>query len=204
MLIRLLAAFALCAAPLAATAQDKKPADDKKPAAGEKPAADENPYKNVKVGDFATYKMNVKAGPLALTGTTTQTITAKTDKEATVEVTANVSGMDVPAQKQVIDLTKPYDPTQVGGGLPAGTDATVEKGKDGKEKIKVGGKEYDTTWTTYKVKATAGGQKFDADVKVWTAKDVPMGTVKMEMTANIADMKMEMTMELSETGNKKK
>lgn len=156
MLTRLLAAFALCAAPAAAPAQEKKPADD------------DNPYKDVKVGDFATYKVSLKAGQLAMTGTTTQTVTARTDKEVTVELTANVSGTDIPPVKQVIDLTKPYDPTKVAGGLPPGTEATAEKLKDGKEKIKVGGKEYDATWTAYKVKASTGGQKFDADVKMWT------------------------------------
>jgi hypothetical protein len=188
MLTRLLAALALCAAP-AAVAQDQ-------------PAVD-NPFKNVKVGDFATYKMSIKAGPIAQTGTTTQEVIEKTDKEAKVKVTANLNGMDVPAQEQTIDLTKPFDPTQV-GALPPGIDAKVEKGKDGMEKIKVGGKEYDTTWTSYKVKAEVMGQKFDADVKVWTAKDVPMGTVKMEMIMDILDMKAEVTMELTETGNRKK
>ncbi len=165
-------------------------------------AEEENPYKNVKVGDFATYKMKVAVGPIALDGTTTQTVISKTDKEAKVKVTASVNGMDAPAQEQVIDLTKPYDPTKVGGGLPAGTEASVEKDKDGKEKIKAAGKEYETTWTSYKVKAKANGMDIDADVKVWTAKEVPMGMVKMEMNAKVAGMDMKMTMELAESGNK--
>lgn len=186
MTLRLLAAaLAVAVAPLAARAADE-----------------ENPYKSVKVGDFATYKMKVSVGPIALDGTTTQSITAKTEKEATVKITASINGMEAPAQEQKVDLTKPYDPTKVGGGLPAGTEATVEKGKDGKEKIKVGGKEYDTTWTTYKVKAKANGMDIDAEVKVWQSKDVPMGMVKMEMTATVAKMDMKMTMELSESGNK--
>jgi hypothetical protein len=185
MTARVLAVFAVCLAPVALSAAD-----------------DDNPYKNVKVGDFATYKMKVAVGPLSLDGTTTQTITAKTDKEAKVKVTASVNGMEAPAQEQTVDLTKPYDPTKV-GQLPAGTEATVEKGKSGTEKIKAAGKEYDCTWTSYKVKAKANGMDIDADVKVWTAKDVPMGMVKMEMTASIAKMEMKMTMELSESGNKK-
>ena len=115
-----------------------------------------------------------------------------------MEMTANTAG-------QKIDLTKPFDPTKVGGGggLPPGTDVKVEKGKEGKEKIKVGGKEYDSTWTTYKVKGKAMGQEVDAEVKVWMSKAAPMGMVKMEMTAAIAKMEMKMTMELSESGNKK-
>jgi hypothetical protein len=165
-------------------------------------ADDENPYKNVKVGDFATYKMKVNVGPIAIDGTTTQSITAKTDKEAKVKVLASVNGMEAPAQEQTVDLTKPYDPTKVGGGLPGGAEATVEKGKEGKEKVKAAGKEYECTWTTYKVKAKANGMEIEADIKVWTSKDVPMGMVKMEMNANVAKMEMKMSMELSEFGNK--
>lgn len=190
MTVRLLAALAVCLAPLTARAAD-----------------DENPYKNTKVGDYATYKMNMKVAGFAVTGTTTQSVTAKSDKEATVKVTGSIElngmKMDIPEQEQKIDLTKPYDPTKIGGGLPAGTDVKVEKGKEGKEKIKVAGKEYDTTWTTYTVKGKAGGQDITAEVKAWTSKDVPMGMIKMEMTADVAKMKMEMTMEMTESGNKK-
>jgi hypothetical protein len=166
-------------------------------------ADDDNPYKNVKVGDFATYKMTTKVAGFDVAGTITQSIVKKTDKEATVKVVANVNGMELPAQEQTIDLTKPYDPTK-GANLPAGTDATVEKGKEGKEKLKVGGKEYETTWTTYKVKAKTMGQDIAADMKTWMSKEVPMGMVKMEMTMEIMQMKVQMTMELTETGNNNK
>jgi len=186
MIVRLLAAvLAVAVAPMAVRAAD-----------------DENPYKNVKVGDFATYKMKVNVGPIAIDGSTTQSITEKNDKEAKVKVTASVNGMEAPAQEQTVDLTKPYDPTKVGGGLPGGAEAKVEKGKEGKEKIKAGGKEYECTWTTYKVSAKANGMDIDADIKVWTSKEVPMGMVKMTMKASVAKMDMEMTMELTEFGNK--
>jgi hypothetical protein len=191
MTLRLLAAAAaICLAPLAARAAD-----------------DDNPYKNAKVGDYATYKVNTKVAGNNVGGTVTQTVTAKSEKEATVKATGkfNVMGMDIdiPATEQKIDLTKPYDPTKVGAGLPAGTDIKVEKGKEGKEKLKIGGKEYETTWTTYTVKGKAMGQDVDAEMKAWMSKDVSMGMVKMEMTASAAGQKIEMTMELTETGNKK-
>jgi hypothetical protein len=184
MTIRLLAAvLAICLAPFAVCGAD-----------------DENPYKGAKKGDFATYKIKAKVGPLEVEGTTTQTVVAASDKEVKVKVTASVNGMEAPAQEQTIDLTKPYDPTKV-GGLP-GTDATVEKGKDGKEKLTLNKKEYETTWTTYKVKAKVMGAEIDADMKVWSSKDVKMGIVKMEVTANIMKQEMKMTMELAESGNK--
>ncbi|MBA4063260.1 MAG: hypothetical protein C0501_06025 [Isosphaera sp.] len=166
-------------------------------------AADDNPYKAAKKGDFAVYKVKVNFGGLALDGTTRQEVVEVTDKEATVKVTGNVGGTEIPAQEQKIDLTKPFDPTQV-GALPPGVAAKVEKGKDGKEELKIGEKKYDTTWTSYKVKANAMGMDIEAEVKVWMAKGVPMGMIKMESTASIAKQEMKMSMELAETGNAKK
>jgi hypothetical protein len=163
-------------------------------------ADEENPYKKAKVGDYATYKMTTKVAGTNMEGTITQSVTAKSDKELTLKVTGKVNGIDIPAQEQKIDLTKPYDPTKT--TLPPGTEAKVEKLKDGSEKVKAGGKEYDTKWESYKVKATANGQEINAEVKSWMSKDLSLLVVKMEMTAEVLGMKMEMEMELSETGNK--
>jgi hypothetical protein len=183
MKVRLFAALLVAVAPLAARAADE-----------------ENPYKKVKVGEFATYKMTTKVAGQSLEGTVTQTVTAKDDKEATLKVTGKVNGMDIPAQEQKIDLTKPYDPTKA--TLPPGADAKIEKVKDGTEKVKAAGKEYDCKWETYKVKAKAGGQEIEAETKAWMSKDLALLLVKMEMTAEIMNMKMEMAMELTEAGSK--
>ena len=179
------AAFVVVLAPVASRAAD-----------------DENPYKNAKVGDFATYKMTMKVAGQNLEGTIKQSITEKSDKEVTVKVTGNINGMDIPEQVQKIDLTKPFDPTKI-GQQPGGADLKVEKGKEGKEKLKVAGKEYETTWTNYTVKGKANGIEIDTVMKVWMAKDVPAALAKMEMTTTVAGMKIEMTMELTETGSKK-
>lgn len=170
-------------------------------------ADEENPYKNVKVGDYASYKMTTKVAGMDIAGTIVQSVTAKSDKEVTIKAGGKVSFMgkdiDIPEQEQKIDLTKPYDPTKIGGALPAGTDVKVEKGKEGKEKLKIGGKEYDATWTEYKMKAKAMGQDVETDLKVWMSKDAPMGMVKMTMSGDAAGQKIDMTMEMTETGNKK-
>jgi len=163
-------------------------------------ADEENPYKKVKVGDYATYKLSTKVGGMNLEGTLTQSVTAKSDKEVTIKVTGKVNAMDIPGQELKIDLTKPYDPTKA--ALPPGAEAKVEKLKDGTEKVKAGGKEYDTKWETYKVKAKTGGQEFEAEAKAWMSKDMPHLLVKMEMTAEVMGMKVEMEMELSEAGSK--
>lgn len=181
-------ALALVAAPLAAR-------------------ADDHPYQNAKVGDFVTYSMSTKVAGFNLAGTITQVVTEKTDKEVTVKASGSIDFMGkeqkVPETTQKIDLTKPFDPTKTGGNVPGGADAKVEKVSEGKEKIKVGGKEYDCTWTTYNVTAKAMGQEFKTEMKTWMSKGVTAGMVKMEMKGDVAGQKMEMTMELKETGNKK-
>lgn len=161
---------------------------------------EENPYKKAKVGDYATYTMTTKVAGMSLEGTITQTVSAKSDKEATLKVTGSVNGMEIPAQEQKIDLTKPFDPTT--SGLPPGTEAKMEKLKDGKEKIKAAGKEYETTWETWKVKAKANGQEIEAEGKTWTTKDLPLYMIKLEMTMEVAGMKIEIEMELKEHGHK--
>lgn len=182
---RLLALLVVAAAPLSARAQD------------------DNPYKDAKVGDFATFKMTMEVAGQKLTGTMTSKVTAKTDKEATVEASGEVAGNKIPVQTQKIDLTKPFDPTKVGGQIPGGGDAKVEKVKDGKEKVKVGDKSIEATWTTYKVTAKAMGIDIAADTKVWMSKEIPLGMAKMEMSAEVAGMKMVVTMELEKSGNAK-
>ena len=187
MLRSFVAVVALAVAPVAVRAADE-----------------ENPYKNAKVGDYSTYTTTTEIGKFNVSGTVTQKVIKKDDKEATIEMLATLefggNKKDLPAQTQKIDLTKPFDPTK-GTALPGGGEAKIEKGKEGKEKIKVGGKEYDCTWTNYKVKAKFMNQDIDADMKVWIAKEIPTGVAKMTLTTDLGGQKMQMTMELKETGN---
>jgi hypothetical protein len=143
--------------------------------------------------------MTTKFGTLTAEGTTTQTVTAKDDKEVTIKVVIKANGMEQ-STDQKIDLTKPYDPTKT--GLPPGADVKVEKVKDGTEKVKAAGKDYECKWETYKVTGKAMGIEISADVKVWQSKDLPLQVIKMESTAELAGMKVETTMELSEAGHK--
>jgi hypothetical protein len=187
MTLRLFVFLALLASPMAALAADNE----------------DNPYRNAKVGDFAIYSMKAKVATFAVDGTITQTVTAVTDKEVTVKLSTAIPGAPNTDQVQKIDITKPYDPTKFSGTLPPGTDASVEKDKEGKDKVKVGDKEYDCTWTTYKLKGKAAEMDINANIKIWMSKEAKMGMVKMEMNADFAKNKMEMNMVLKETGNKK-
>jgi hypothetical protein len=165
-------------------------------------ADEENPYKKAKVGDFATYKMTTKAMGFNAEATVTQTVVENDGKEVTIETTGKFMGMDINVPKQKIDLSKPFDPTKATGPMPAGAQAQVEKLKEGKEKLKVGSKEYETKWETYKVKMKAAGMDFESDMKVWQAKDLTIPVVKVEVTTEVAGQKMEMQMEMTEIGTK--
>lgn len=164
--------------------------------------ADDHPLKNAKVGDFVTYKVSVNFGGMDLSGTSTQTVTAKSDKEVTVKTAGKMNDMDFPESEQKIDLTKPFDPTKM--AAPPGSEAKFEKLKDGTEKLKVGDKTYDTTWTTYKMTASGMGQDITGEVKVWMAKDVPFGVAKTETKVSFGGMDIKAEMTFSESGTAKK
>jgi hypothetical protein len=144
----------------------------------------------------------VKVAGSGIAGMASQSLIEKTDKEAKLKVVQTVNGMDSPPQIQTIDLTKPYDPTK-GMGLPPGFEGTVKKLKDGTEKVKVAGKDYDTTWASYEVTGKIAGMDAKASIKKWTTKEIPLGLAKLEMTAEIGSQKMEVLMEAAEFGNKK-
>ncbi|MEZ6140183.1 MAG: hypothetical protein R3B84_06385 [Zavarzinella sp.] len=172
----------------------------------QKPSEEPNPLKDAKVGDFAKYKMSMSILGMNIDMEATTTVVKKSEKEATLETEVKSDGnLPIPNQKQtqVVDLTKPLDPAK-SMNLPEGTEAKIEKLKDGKEKIKVNGKEYDCTWETYKMKMKQMGMDIDADVKVWNAKGFKFGSVKMEMKMEVLGNKMDMTMELIESGSGKK
>jgi hypothetical protein len=185
---RLLAALALAVGAVSLTAQEP------------------NPYAKAKVGDFATYKTSTKLAGLAVEGTLTQQVTAVTDKEVTIAVTGKVSGQDLPQPVEYkIDLTKPFDPTRANGPLPPGTEMQVEKVKQDKErveKVKVGDKTYDARVDVYKLKVKAGGMDFESRLTAWVAKDLPVPMAKMELAADVDMQRLEVSMDLLETGNK--
>jgi hypothetical protein len=124
------AAFAVMLLPAVGLAQEKK---------------EENPFLNAKVGDWASYSMTTSAMGQKLEAAMKMEVTAKDDKSATLKTSMTFNGMDLPGQETKIDLTKPFDPLAMHGHMPKDVEAKVEKTGEGKEKVKVGGKEYDAT-----------------------------------------------------------
>lgn len=166
-------------------------------------AADEgNPYANAKVGDWTEYKTVNKVMGMTFESTSKMVVTAKTDKQLTYKVTSkqtlNGKEFESPPQDVTIDLTAKYDPTQVPKTPEAKQDVKMEK-TEGKEKIKVGGKEFDCTWTNIKTTIKQNDMVIETEMKTWISKDVPLGgAVKTEVKSK----GVEMTTELIGHGSK--
>lgn len=167
--------------------------------------ADDHPYARVRIGDYVTYTIRMKIADFNVDGEVTQTVTAKTDQEVTMRTTGQIRFMGnlqlLPPREQKIDLSKPFDPAKFNPQLPQESEVQVQKLQMGQEKILVGGKNYECTWTEYRIQAKSFGINVISNVKVWVCKDVPMGMVKMVMNTTQRDQRMETIMELKESGN---
>ncbi len=165
-------------------------------------AADDNPFKAAKVGDWTEYKVvsKAKSGPTA-EATQKFTLTAKTEKAATIKVVLKVKDLDSTQDIQ-IDLTKPFDITQ--GPIPEQPSKSgglkMEKVKEGTESVTVAGKEISCTFTKMKVSGTNNKREsFENELTVWVGKGVPLsGIAKLQMKTAL----FELTMELSDYGSK--
>jgi hypothetical protein len=162
-------------------------------------ADDEKPFRKARVGDSATYKLTT-TGEVPSDGTATRTVTARTDSTVTIRTVVKVAGAAPQESDEKIDLTRPYDP--VGTSVPPGAGVKLEKVKEGAERVKAGGREYDARWTTYKVSGQLNGLDVTGEVKVWLSKDVPLALVKLQTTAQVAGKKLETVHELMEVGGK--
>ena len=143
-------------------------------------AEDDSPFKKVKEGDWARFTMTMVIGDFRVAGEFRKTVTAKSDKEVTIKTTMTLNGAESIPTEEKIGLTKPYYPTKLLGLKES--EAKIEKVGDGKEKVKIGTKEYDCTLIKMKTKSNSGGKEITSDVKLWTSKDAPLGgMVKLEV-----------------------
>ena len=154
-------------------------------------APTENPYAKAKVGDSVSHKMIMANAPAGIPATTIKkTVTAKTDDSVTIKVETMMGDMAMQPQEMKVNLKEKYDPAQ---GPNKDTKSEVKKLGDGKEKVTVGGKSYDCTWSATEVTTTHNGTKYTAKTKVWMCKDVPLdGIVKTETEANGQKTSMEL------------
>jgi hypothetical protein len=165
-------------------------------------AEPENPYKKAEKGQWAEYKMSGKFGGQDVTGSIKKTVVEKDDKSVTLEVKLSFAGFDPPAQKQKIDLTKPFDPATA-ANFPGGGQIKpkFDKQESGKETVEVAGKKYEAEWTSYKVKISAMGNEIEGTLKLWLSKDAPVGgLVKTESKMSFMGNDINSSTELEKSG----
>ena len=159
------------------------------------PVTRENPFKNVKVGDYANYKVTRSVGGKDVTASLKHIVKAKGEKEVTLEATTTSASGKETTQLHSIDLTKPLDiNAMIGLDKEKAQDVTF---KTGKEKIKIGDKTHDCDWTAGKSEIE------DREVKVWMSSTAPLsGLVKIELKATEGGVNATLTMELTDSGSK--
>ncbi len=166
-------------------------------------AGDDNPYKNAKVGDWVEYKYTGKDWRAPDSeGKEKMTVIAKDGNEVIYEVTAAYAvgkgrpAVVVPTQKVKIDLTKPHDPIRsavlaklLRNPQIKATDIKATKLGEGREKVKIGDKEYETKWVHMKYSANFNDPNSRptavtavVTAKAWLSRDVPLSGVAMMET----------------------
>lgn len=170
------------------------------------PAADDHPFKKATVGDFVEYKMTQDSIGENIDGKVTLEVIARTETTARLKTTVRLFGRDTGAPDIEIDLAKPFDPTVA--ILPSGAAGRFDKVDSGKEKLKVGGSEYETSWIKMKLTTKRGNLDVEETAKYWTSRSVPLGgLVRMEASrlvkraaTTVAESKV--TLELTGSGHK--
>ena len=168
---------------------------------GAKPVPEVHPLKDARVGDFATYNMTLRTKDQFIYGCMSQTITAKTDIEVTIETAVSINGMPCSSEKYEIDFTKPFDPTLQLSTPEVGT--KFERMETGTENLEIAGKEHESVWTSYRVTRKTDVREHKQEMKLWRSKSQLGNFVKMEVTQMDNVVNMAMTLELAETGRKK-
>ncbi len=166
------------------------PAEDKKEKI-------ENPeyagWAKQKEGAAVTYKMTMSAGGMDFSSTITNKLLEVGKDKVVIETETTVSfgGKDnkQPATKK--DVPKEVEAGKLAGmtkeGKPEGTT------EEGKEKVKVGGTEYDCKWYKFKSKQKTPAGEEEVEGQIWMSDDVPGKLVKMTSKMKLGTMNMEAT-----------
>ena len=187
-LIKLAAlAVALALSPVA-FAQDKK-ADDKK---DEKVDNLEYAYwAKFKAGSSSVLKMSSEANGMKFSSTITTKLEEVKDDKLVLEASSvnTFNGMEIKGEPMKRDVPKQLDKALPGADPKSGKpDGTTEEGK---EKVKVGGTEYECKWYKFKQKLPAGDDEVEG--QIWMSEDVPGRLVKMTSKTKAGSMTMEAT-----------
>jgi hypothetical protein len=146
-----------------------------------KAAPVKNPFRNVKVGDFAVYKIprNVRdAG--SSNKFIKQVVAARDDRWVTIVVHIT-SWREKATEQFTIDLTRSFDPFDLNQlALFDRSQPKFTPDEDGSETITIGNKSYDCKWTAGRLVLKKGARRVQ-EKKVWFASTAPLsGLVKMQ------------------------
>jgi hypothetical protein len=159
--------------------------------------AQENPYKKAAKGDWVSFEVKIAAGGQPRISTMKQTLTEKTDKEATVatEVLTGDQSIHMPDQKipldKSFDVTKLFKPQGVG-------EVEIQKLEEADESVTVGGKTYPCK--RIKVKVILKEHKKETITMVWVSPEAPLSGLVKTQTEFLGRT---ITQELKETGKAK-
>jgi len=156
----------------------------------------ENPgYTNwakYKPGTSVTYAHETSSSGMNMQMEMTQTLKEITPEKAVIEMTMKSSMMPGGGQTHAVDIPAKIEAAQMQAPdkLPEGMKGEAKS--LGKEKVKVGDKEYECEVTHVKGEA----QGMTTDGKTWMSSEVPGSMVKTEMKATGAQGDMESKMTL--------
>jgi hypothetical protein len=144
--------------------------------------------------------MSTSAGGNKIEGTLKMVVSGKDGKTATLKTVVTLRGAQASDKETKIDLTKPYDPFTFAGDPNEGI-AKVEKKEEARDRVTVGGREYNCLRQKVRIKAGPQAAGMEYDATLWLSNDVPLGgMVKMEMKSELFNV----TLEFKETGSEKK
>lgn len=176
--IRLAVLAAVFATAASGEAQEKKP-DDKKAERVENP--EYKWWSSFKAGTSVVMTTTLGTGTLFPMTVTTKLVEVKDDK-VVVQMKEPATKRDIP--KHLDNPMPGFDPKS---GEPDGTTEV------GKEKVKIGGTEYQCKWFKFKQKQKTATGEEELEGQVWMSDEVPGGMVKMTMKTKAGGMTMEAT-----------
>ncbi len=157
----------------------------------------ENPefkgWSKYKAGTSVVLKMSTEAGGQKFEATMTNKLLEVKDDKLVVETESvtKFNGMDIKAPAQKRDVAKTLDKAPMGfdakTGKPEGTT------EEGKEKVKIGGTEYECKWYKFKSKQKLPTGEEEVEGQIWMSDDVPGTMVKMTSKTKAGGMTLEAT-----------
>ncbi len=131
---------------------------------------DDRPLMRVKIGDYVTSKISG-----VVSASMTMEVVEATDKDVTIRYSVIINGKS----EKPMEVTLPRNLKVDHISDKQANGYKISNLQDGKETLKVNGKEYRCDWKSFYGKRES--TKNDAEFKLWTSKDVPIvGLVKTQ------------------------